>query len=167
MRLTVYTDYALRVMLYLAVKHQSGALSTIDEIVQAYNISRAHVAKIVYELGLSGMIVTVRGRAGGIRLAHAPQDISVGAIVRSTEKDFAVVACPASPPAPAGAILPACRLKQGFKRAVDAFLAELDALTLADAISSMASAADALGLREVKISLPAARSARPRAPHKV
>ena len=160
MRLTVYTDYALRVMMYLAVKHKSGELSTIDDIVAAYRISRAHVAKIVYDLGVNGLIVTVRGRMGGIKLACAPEDISIGAIVRSTEKDFAVVECHDANALLDCAILPFCNLKSGFKRAIDAFLSELDQMTLAASIKSMAGAAKALGLagvQPVKVALPKSR----------
>jgi Rrf2 family nitric oxide-sensitive transcriptional repressor len=161
LRLTVYTDYALRVMMYLAVKHKSGELSTIDDIVAAYKISRAHVAKIVYDLGVNGMIVTVRGRMGGIKLACAPEDISIGAIVRSTEKDFAVVECHDANALVDCAILPFCNLKSGFKRAIDAFLSELDQMTLAASIKSMSSAAGALGLagvQPVKVALPKSRA---------
>lgn len=160
MRLTVYTDYALRVMMYLAVKHKSGELSTIDDIVAAYRISRAHVAKIVYDLGVNGLIVTVRGRMGGIKLACAPEDISIGDIVRSTEKDFAVVECHDAHATVDCAILPFCNLKSGFKRAIDAFLSELDQMTLAASIKSMSSAAGALGLagvQPVKVALPKSR----------
>ena len=149
MRLTVYTDYALRVMMYLAVKHKSGELSTIDDIVAAYKISRAHVAKIVYDLGVNGMILTVRGRMGGIKLACAPEDISIGDIVRSTEKDFAVVECHDAHVTVDCAILPFCNLKSGFKRAIDAFLSELDQMTLAASIKSMSSAAGEGGLAEI------------------
>lgn len=164
MRLTVYTDYALRVMMYLAVKHKSGELSTIDDIVAAYKISRAHVAKIVYDLGVNGMILTVRGRMGGIKLACAPEDISIGDIVRSTEKDFAVVECHDAHVTVDCAILPVCNLKSGFKRAIDAFLSELDQMTLAASIKSMAGAAGALGLagvQPVKVSLPKSRAKSP------
>jgi len=149
MRLTVYTDYALRVMMYLAIKHKSGELCTIDDIAGAYRISRAHVAKIVNDLGSHGLIYTVRGRMGGIRLARAPGEISIGEIVRISEEDFAVVACHESGVEFDCAILPACNLKRGLSRAVDAFMFELDKMTLADSIMSMSVAAGALGLGSV------------------
>ena len=72
MRLTVYTDYTLRVMIYLTLKYQGGEVATIDEMARAYDISRNHLMKIVNELSQSGFIETTRGRAGGARLARAP-----------------------------------------------------------------------------------------------
>ena len=103
----------------------------------------------------------VRGRMGGIKLACAPEDISIGAIVRSTEKDFAVVECHDANALVDCAILPFCNLKSGFKRAIDAFLSELDQMTLAASIKSMSSAAGVLGLagvQPVKVALPKSRA---------
>jgi Rrf2 family nitric oxide-sensitive transcriptional repressor len=158
LRLTVYTDYTLRVMMYLAVKHKTGELATIDNIVDAYRISRAHVAKIVYDLALAGMVVTVRGRSGGIRLAKPSETISVGDIVRMAEKDFAVVACHDTSAELDCVVFPACNLKRGFRRAVDAFMMELDSMTLEDAITSHSVAAGALGIQEASVvSMPATR----------
>lgn len=160
MRLTVYTDYALRVMMYLAVKHRGGELCTIDHIAGAYRISRAHVAKVVSDLGAHGLIHTVRGRMGGIRLARAPEQIAIGEIVRISEEDFAVVACHEPGVDPDCAIMPACNLKRGMQRAIDAFMFELDKMTLADSITSMTVAAGVLGIdgvTAVPISLPPSR----------
>lgn len=158
MRLTVYTDYTLRVMMYLAVKHKSGELATIDNIVDAYQISRAHVAKIVYDLALAEMVVTVRGRSGGIRLARPPEEISIGDLVRLAEKDFAVVACHDQTVEVDCAVFPACNLKRGFHRAVDAFMMELDRITLADSITSHSVAAGALGIHGTSVvSMPVSR----------
>jgi Rrf2 family nitric oxide-sensitive transcriptional repressor len=78
MRLTVYTDYTLRVLMYLALRYPSGELATIEQIATAYGISRNHLTKIVHQMGLHGLIATVRGRAGGMRLARPPAEISVG-----------------------------------------------------------------------------------------
>jgi Rrf2 family transcriptional regulator, nitric oxide-sensitive transcriptional repressor len=135
MRLTVYTDYTLRVMMYLTVSYPSGDVATIQEIASAYDISRAHLMKIVNELSNSGFVTATRGRTGGLRLARAPAQISVGQLVRMAEKDFAIVPCHAESSAVHCAILPACNLKRGMRRAMDAFIHELDKMTLADTIT--------------------------------
>jgi Rrf2 family nitric oxide-sensitive transcriptional repressor len=145
-RLTVYTDYTLRVMMYLAVAWPSGRVSTIDEIAGAYDISRNHLTKIVHELGLNGFITTTRGRAGGATLARPPNEISIGDIVRMAEQDFAVVACHDTAVEHGCRIFAACNLKRGLARAVDAFMTELDAMTLQDAITAPTVAAGLLGL---------------------
>lgn len=146
MRLTVYTDYTLRVMMFLAIRHRTGELSRIDEIAHAYNISRSHLTKIVHELGHSGLVETVRGRSGGMQLAKPPSAITIGEIVRLAEKDFAVVAChdPDSPDI--CTIQPACNLQRALRRAMEAFMRELDALTLAQAITAPVAAASLLGI---------------------
>src|SRR5512139_1979197 len=97
MRLTLYTDYTLRVMMYLAVKYADGGTATIDEIASGYAISRSNLTKIVNELSQQGFIETIRGRAGGMRLARPPAEISIGALVRLAEKDFSVVECHSAP----------------------------------------------------------------------
>ena len=84
MRLTVYTDYALRVLMYLAVKE--GGLATIDEIAKSYGISRNHLMKVVHQLGMAGYIETVRGRGGGLRLAKPVEAIGLGEVVHYTEQ---------------------------------------------------------------------------------
>ena len=139
MRLTIYTDYTLRVMMFLAVKHLSGELSRIDEIADAYAISRSHLMKIVQELGHSGMVETMR-------LIRSTRQISIGEIVRLAEKDFAVVACHASDAAGVCAIQPACNLNRALKRATDAFLHELDRTTLEEAVTTPDAAAALLGI---------------------
>lgn len=136
MRLTVYTDYTLRVMMYLALKFEEGGVVTIDEIAHAYRIPRSHLTKIVNELSQHGFIETTRGRSGGARLARQPNQISVGAMVRMAEKDFAAVECHDTGRELTCAIHPVCNLKNGIRRAVDAFLYELDKMTLADTITA-------------------------------
>jgi Rrf2 family nitric oxide-sensitive transcriptional repressor len=135
MRLTVYTDYTLRVMMYLAASYPRGGVVTIEEIAKAYGISRSHLMKIVNELSKSGFVEAHRGRTGGVKLARSPDEISVGELVRMAEKDFAVVPCHDSHDEPECAILPACNLKRGMRRAVEAFIAELDKMTLAQTIT--------------------------------
>jgi Rrf2 family nitric oxide-sensitive transcriptional repressor len=146
MRLTVYTDYTLRVMIYLSLKFESGKVATIAEMASAYDISRNHLMKIVNELSQSGFIETTRGRAGGARLARAPNRISVGEVVRMAEKDFAVVECHDVVVESDCAVYQACNLKRGMRRAVDAFMQELDTITFADAVSAPTVAESLLGL---------------------
>src|SRR5215472_15974212 len=108
MRLTVYMDYTLRVMMYLATSYPRGEVATIEEIARAYNISRSHLMKIVNELSQNGFVQALRGRTGGIRLARPLSEISVGQLVRMAEKDFAVVPCQDTSKDSRCAILPAC-----------------------------------------------------------
>ncbi|MFX1677433.1 Rrf2 family transcriptional regulator [Paraburkholderia sp. A2WS-5] len=158
MHLTVYTDYTLRVMMYLALKHPDGGVATIDEIAGAYGISRNHLTKIIHELSQVGLIETARGRAGGARLARAPGKISVGEIVRVAEKDFSVVRCHDMSVAHDCAIFPACNLRRRLYRAVDAFLHELDTMTLQEAIVAPAVAASVLGVTGGRERVPVAVS---------
>jgi len=146
MRLTVYTDYTLRVMMYLAASYPRGGVVTIEEIAKAYGISRSHLMKIVNELSNNGYVDAYRGRTGGVRLARSPDDISVGDLVRMAEKDFTVVPCHDSHDEPECAILPACNLKRGMRRAMDAFIAELDKMTLAQTITVPSVAVSLLGI---------------------
>jgi Rrf2 family transcriptional regulator, nitric oxide-sensitive transcriptional repressor len=165
MRLTVYTDYTLRVMIYLSLKFQDGKVVTIDEMAQAYGISRSHLTKIVNELSQSGFIETLRGRAGGARLARSPDRITLGEVVRMAEKDFAVVQCQDMALEADCAVFQACNLKRGLRRAVDAFMQELDKMTFEEAVSAPAMAASLLGMAEpVAVALPPRGSGRRTAP---
>ena len=92
MKLTLYTDYSLRVLIYLG-SYNEDKLSNIKEIAEAYNISKNHLMKVIHELGKLGYIETLRGRNGGIRLAMEPETINIGAVVRKTEDDFHIVEC--------------------------------------------------------------------------
>ncbi len=127
MRLNVQTDYALRLLMHLAVN--KGALVTIADVADRYQISRNHLMKVAFLLGREGFVETVRGRAGGMRLGRPPQDIRVGDVVRRMEPDFALVQC-----FQAGneecLITPACKLKSVLHEAMSAFLAELDQHTI-------------------------------------
>jgi len=144
MRLTVYTDYTLRVMMYLAASYPRGEVATIVEIATAYGISRSHLMKIVNELSQNGFVEALRGRAGGVRLARPPDEISVGELVRMAEKDFSVVPCHDNSSQPHCAILPACNLKRVMRRAIDAFIGELDKVTLAQTLTVPSVAASLL-----------------------
>lgn len=129
MRLTVYTDYALRVLIYVGLKQ--GDVSTIGEIAESYDISRNHLMKVVHRLGLLGYLDTVRGKGGGIRLAREPECINLGDVVRCTEEDMALVEC--FQPGPVKCrIQPECVLRGALQEALRAFMEVLDRYTLAD-----------------------------------
>lgn len=136
MRLTNYTDYALRVLIYLAVK-DSNEKSTITEITEAYNISRNHLTKVIHQLGQIGVIETTRGRGGGIVLAKAPKDIRVGYIVRQTEEDFHLVEC-FNKVGNQCVLTPVCGLKSVLGEALNAYLQVLDQYTIADIVDKPA-----------------------------
>jgi len=130
MRLTTYTDYSLRVLMYVAAK--PDGLSTIREIADAYGISNNHLMKIVFELGRHGLLENLRGRSGGIRLARPADEIRIGEVVRFTESETALVECFGS--ADGCAISAPCRLKGALNEALEAFLAALDRYTLRDLV---------------------------------
>jgi Rrf2 family nitric oxide-sensitive transcriptional repressor len=142
MRLTVYTDYALRVLIYIAVHPEPKP--TIGQIAASYDISRNHLMKVVYQLGVAGYIETSRGKNGGLRLAHRPEDIGLGELVRGTEPDFALVPCFAADNALC-AITPSCRLRGVLAQARAAFLQVLDSHTLADLVENEAELRALLG----------------------
>ena len=131
MKLTAYTDYTLRTLMYLAVN--DGRATTIADVANAYRISEAHLTKIVHQLGLAGDIETTRGRNGGIRLARSPADINLGAVVRRTEVDMDLVPCFGD--TGSCAISGACLLKGILDEALTQFLTVLDRYTLADLIT--------------------------------
>jgi Rrf2 family nitric oxide-sensitive transcriptional repressor len=130
-RLTVYTDYALRLLMYLALK--DDGLATIKEVAESYAISRNHLMKVAYELGAAGYVETVRGRGGGLRLAKAAATIGLGEIVRHTEPDMALVPCFKPINAPC-AIRRCCVLQTALEKARLAFLDVLDGYTLSDLV---------------------------------
>jgi Rrf2 family nitric oxide-sensitive transcriptional repressor len=130
MQLTVSTDIALRTLIYLGRKNE---LATIQEIADAFNISKAHLMKVVMTLVAENFLVSERGRNGGVRLALNAADISVGSVVRLMENSLALVACMEDDAAKETCpLLPKCRLKSVFTKAQDAFFATLDQTSLAD-----------------------------------
>jgi Rrf2 family nitric oxide-sensitive transcriptional repressor len=143
MHLTTYSDYALRVLMYLAIK--SEGLSTIAAIAESYNISEAHLMKVVHQLGVAGYIETVRGRGGGLRLARPADAISLADVVRTTEPDMAIVSC-LKPINASCTINPGCVLKRALERARDAFMEVLEEYTLADLVAPRAHLAGLLGI---------------------
>ena len=128
MRLTRYTDYCIRVLIYLGVKE--GELATIQEVSEHYGISRNHLMKVVFELNRNGYIETQRGKNGGMRLGRRPDQIRLGEVVRCCEPDLALVECFIDDAL--CRIAPACRLKAVLGDALGAFLGELDRHTLAE-----------------------------------
>lgn len=142
MRLSSYSDYALRVLIYLAV--QSDRLPTIAEIAERHAISKNHLMKVVSHLAVGGYIETVRGRSGGLRLGKAADRIRVGDVVRYTEQDLAIVECMGS--GNECRLTPACTLRGMLGEALQAFLAVLDGYTLADVARQRSSLAALLGL---------------------
>lgn len=124
MRLTLHTDYALRVMLYLTENDER--LCSIGEISRAYGISHNHLMKVVHGLGKGGFVSSVRGRAGGIQLARPADEITVGSVVRHMEDGFEVVDCSTC------VIASGCGLRGLLGRATAAFLAVLDDCRLTD-----------------------------------
>ncbi|PLT34931.1 Rrf2 family transcriptional regulator [Bacillus sp. V5-8f] len=134
MRLTTYSDYSLRVLLYLA-SQKNERLVNIKEIAEVYDISKNHLMKIIYNQGKMGYIETVRGRNGGIRLAKRPSEINIGEIIRKTEEDFYIVECFEQGHNNC-VISPVCSLKHVFNKALDAFLKVLDDYTLEDILEN-------------------------------
>jgi Rrf2 family nitric oxide-sensitive transcriptional repressor len=134
MRLTLYTDYSLRVLLYLAYKKDQ--IVTISELADFYKISRNHLVKVVHNLGLQGYIHTLRGKNGGLRLARPAEDIIIGHVVRSMEPDFDLLECFNSADDNC-VITKTCSLKAVLFNARDTFLGVLDKFTVADAVKKM------------------------------
>jgi Rrf2 family nitric oxide-sensitive transcriptional repressor len=131
MRLTAFSDYTLRVLMFLALNRDR--LATIPEIAAAYDISENHLMKVVHQLARAGIIESVRGKGGGIRLAHKPEDIQLGQVVRASEGRAPVVEC-LTGDAGACRIAPACRLAAILVSAFEALFAKLDEYTLADLV---------------------------------
>ena len=132
MRLSSFSDYSLRVLMYLGV--HAGRLATIAEIGGAYGISVNHLTKVVHQLGRLGYVETVRGKGGGIRLGKPAAQIRLGEVIRQTETDWALVECFST-----GAscqIHAACRLPPILDEALAAMFKVLDSYTLADLLQS-------------------------------
>lgn len=130
MRLTTMTDYALRLLMYLA--QQPDRLCTIAEAAQAHGISETHLMKVTHHLGLLGWIETVRGKGGGMRLARAPHEIGLGEVVRDMEPDFHLVECFST--GNTCVRTGDCALTGVLHSALQDFLARLDGVTLADIV---------------------------------
>jgi Rrf2 family nitric oxide-sensitive transcriptional repressor len=129
MRLTSHSDYALRLLIYCALRPTE--LVTIAEVAQAYDISRNHLMKIAHKLALAGFLQSARGRNGGLRLASPADKINIGKVVRVMEQDSLLVEC-FDRATNTCVIAPACELKHVLARALEDFYACLDRSTLAD-----------------------------------
>jgi len=132
MKLTTFSDYALRVLMYAGAAGER--LVTIEETAKAYRVSQAHLMKVVNMLTKAGYLRGVRGRSGGFTLARPAEQINLGAVMRATEVDFALVEC--LTPANQCIISGCCRLPRLMHQALDAFMATFDQYTLADIMLS-------------------------------
>lgn len=130
MHITRYTDYSLRVMLYVALKGDER--STIAEIAERYDISRNHLMKVVQELNRKGYLLAIRGKNGGLLLQRRPEDINLGVLVRDTEQDLALAECFSDDNR--CILAPACRITSILAEALEAFFKVLDGYTLADVL---------------------------------
>lgn len=145
MRLTVYTDYALRLLMYLAVK--TDGLATISDVADSYNVSKNHLMKVAHQLAQAGYVSTVRGRSGGLMLGRPASEIVLGEVVRFTEPDMDLVPCfhleNQSCP-----LRGHCLLRLALEKARRAFLSTLDDFTIADLTASPEPMRRLLGLAE-------------------
>ena len=129
MRLSEYTDYTLRVLMYCAAHRDR--LVTIGELAEQHGLSKNHLMKVVNDLAHQGLLETTRGRGGGLRLLPSPESIRIGEVVRATETDFRLVEC-FDASTNACTLSPSCRLKHLFDQALARYFSALDAATLAD-----------------------------------
>ncbi|WP_348627903.1 Rrf2 family transcriptional regulator [Shinella zoogloeoides] len=141
--MTLHTDYALRMLIYLASRRDG--VCTVNDVAEAYGLSRNHLLKVAQTLRDLDLVETVRGRSGGIRLGKKPEDIGIGALVRATEEEFSLAECMQTGGGRC-VISPACRLKGMLHEALGAFLAVLDKYTLADIVLDRALLRPLLGI---------------------
>ena len=143
MRLTQHSNYAIRMLLYCALR--GGALSRIDDIATAHDISRHHLVKIAHELARHGFLETVRGRGGGVRLGKPEHEINVGDVIRLTEAPLELVECFA-PESNSCPLIGACRFSTQLRKAQDAFFDVLHEITIADLVENRGELAQRLSL---------------------
>lgn len=141
MKLTTFTDYSLRVLIYLAAQPEKRA--TISEIARSFDVSENHLTKVVHLLGKNGWLANVRGKGGGLELAMPPELVGVGTVVRETEGVAVVAECFAEEGNHCS-IARICRLRGVLGEAVEAFYAVLDRYTLADLVQNRQSLAKVL-----------------------
>ena len=131
MKLTTYTDYGLRALMFMACL-PPGARSSVVEISNYYDISRNHMVKVVVQLVNLGYLSSVRGKNGGITLARLPRDIRIGQVIRDLESNLNGVDCGS----PGCKLVPVCRLTNALKVGMEAFLAAMDEFTLSDLVNN-------------------------------
>ena len=132
MQLTRYTDFGIRILMYLAVQPERESLFRIAEVTCVFDLSSNHVAKIIHQLGRLGYLQTVRGKNGGFRLAKTAAELNLGQLVRNLEHSLAPIDCES----PYCRFSPICKLKGVLAQAVAAYLAVLDNYTLADIVDN-------------------------------
>jgi len=147
MQLTQYTDYSLRVLVYLGLN--PGRRCTISEISEAFDINRNHLVKVVHNLSSSGWITTIRGKSGGMVLAFTPEHINIGAVISHTEPHLNLLEC-FDYEENTCVISPACQLRHVLYKARKAFMDVLDAYTLADVLAKPAEIIQLLEMPELK-----------------
>lgn len=146
MRLTLHTDYSIRVLIYLAARGQDGSVATIGDIADTHGISQNHLTKVIRTLVRGGHVQTLRGRSGGLRLARPSEEIGLGQLIRETEPDFSLVECMGRD---GHCVLePACQVRGVLIEARDAFLAVLDRYSLADMLQRPAEVRQVLRIIE-------------------
>lgn len=128
MHITRYTDYSLRVLIYLAINNKE--LATINDIAKSYDISKNHLMKIVQQLNQQGYILAIRGKNGGLKLNKTPDEINIGELVRNLEDETKLVECFGE--SNQCVITPSCQLKTIFAKALESFYQTLDCYTLND-----------------------------------
>ncbi|MDY0884559.1 RrF2 family transcriptional regulator [Dongia soli] len=133
MRLTLHTDYALRLLMLLAL--EPDELHTIEEIASRYRISRNHLMKVTQTLASAGFVDSLRGRGGGLRLGKPGGEIILGDVVRATEDGFNLVEC-FDRKSNTCVVAPVCGLRGPLEEATLAFLAALDRYSLADLVAN-------------------------------
>ena len=152
MRLTQWTDYTLRVLMYCAACRGRQQPVTITEIAESHGISRSHLTKIVHQLGGLRLLDTTRGRGGGMRLAKNARDVNIGDVVRLTETDFNMVEC-FDPLSNQCGLAQHCKLKSLLHQATASYLAVLDATTLEDLMLPASTGIQMPGSRRLKDAL--------------
>lgn len=135
MRLTKFTDYSLRVLIYLSVNADKHV--AVGDIAAAYDISKNHLMKVILFLSAADLVITTRGKGGGIKLKVSPEQINIGDVVKKSESDSVLVECFA-PTLSDCRIESSCLLQDAFRKAENAFYAVLDNYTLADLIANRA-----------------------------
>ncbi len=137
MRLTLHTDYALRLLMLLGLQPETAY--TIEDVSRRYGISRNHLNKVVQTLAQAGFVESQRGRGGGVRLARPPAEINLGQVVRATEDNFHIVECFCRE-ANTCVVAPACGLRDPLEQALAAFFAVLDRHSLAELVKNPSAA---------------------------